>query len=80
MVKLEMLLRFIENMDPGKIGSVKSPRSIYYGQQYVRHPPNTQLNPKYTKRTVKQSGASIMFWGCFAAAAGGSLLKIKGLA
>ena len=30
------------------------------GKQYVRRPPNKQLNAKYIKKTVKHGGASIM--------------------
>lgn len=31
---------------------------------YVRRPPNTEYNPKFTK-TVKHDGSSIMIWACF---------------
>jgi len=32
------------------------------GKPYVRRPPNKQLDPKHTKKTVKHGGASIMVW------------------
>ena len=47
------------------------------GKQYVRRPPNKQLNPKYTKKTVKHGGGSIMVWGCFTASGEGPLVKIE---
>ena len=34
------------------------------------------MNPKYTKKTVKHGGVSIMVCGCFVASGVGSLLKI----
>jgi len=37
------------------------------GKPYVRRPPNKQLDPKNTKKTVKHGGASTMVWGCFTA-------------
>jgi len=36
------------------------------------------LDAKYTKKTVKHGGASIMAWGCFTASGVGSLVKIEG--
>ena len=30
------------------------------GKLYVRRPPSKQLNPKYTKKTIKHGGASVM--------------------
>ena len=42
-------------------------------------PPNKQLDPKYTKKTVKHGGASIMVWGCFTASGVGPLVKIEGI-
>ena len=35
------------------------------GKQYVRRPPNKQLNPKYTKNFAKQDDATIMGLGLF---------------
>ena len=49
------------------------------GKQYVRRPPNKQLNKNYTKKTVKLGGASFMIWGCFSASGLGPLVKIKGI-
>jgi len=49
------------------------------GKPYVRRPPNKQLDPKYTKKTVKHGGASIMVWGCFTASGVGPLVKIEGI-
>jgi len=46
------------------------------GKPYVRRPPNKQLDPKYTKKTVKQGGASIMVWSCFTASGVGPLVKV----
>jgi len=49
------------------------------GKPYVRRSPNKQLDPKYTKKTVKHGGASIMVWGCFTASGVGPLGKIDGI-
>jgi len=49
------------------------------GKPYVRRPPNKQLDPKYTKKTVKHGGASIMVWGCFIASGVCPLVKIEGI-
>lgn len=34
-------------------------------RSYVRRPPNAEFNPKYTTKTIKHGGSSIMVWGCF---------------
>ena len=38
-----------------------------------------RLKPKNTIQTMKQSGGSIMLWGCFAAGGTGALHKIDGI-
>ena len=38
---------------------------------------NKQLNQKYTKKTVKYGGSSIMVLRCFIASGVGPLIKIK---
>lgn len=47
-------------------------------RQFVRRPPNTEYKPQYTVKTVKQGGASIMVWGCFAYFGVGSIYHITG--
>lgn len=49
------------------------------GKRYVRRPANEQFNPKYTKKTVKYGGGSIMVWGCFSWYGVGPLHRIKGI-
>ena len=49
------------------------------GKQYVRCPPNKQLNPKNRKKIVKYGDASIMVWVCFTASGLGSLVNIEGI-
>lgn len=34
-------------------------------RQYVRRPPRTEFNPKYTVKTIKHGGSKVMVWGCF---------------
>ena len=55
-------------------------------KQYVRRPPNKQLNPKYTKKIVKNIMYVIcnivcpsMVWGCFTSSELGALVKIEGI-
>lgn len=42
---------------------------VLYGgtgsRQYVRRPPNTEYQPKYTVKTVKHGGSKIIIWACF---------------
>uniref|UniRef100_A0A0K8VY49 Transposable element Tcb1 transposase n=1 Tax=Bactrocera latifrons TaxID=174628 RepID=A0A0K8VY49_BACLA len=47
------------------------------GKQYVRRPTNTAFDPKYTRKTVKHSGGSIMVWGCFSEDGVGPIFWIK---
>ena len=41
---------------------------VLYGgkgsRAYVRRPPNAEYNPKYTIKTIKHGGCSIMVWAC----------------
>lgn len=48
------------------------------GRPYVRRPPLTELSPRYTKKTVKHGGSSVMVWGCFNASGVGPIVKIDG--
>ena len=34
-------------------------------RSYVRSPQNSEYNPKYTTKTIKHGGSSVMVWGCF---------------
>lgn len=56
---------------------------ILYGgkgsRQYVRRPPNTEYDPRYTIKTVKHGGSSIMVWGCFSYRGVGPIHKIDGI-
>ena len=31
-------------------------------RSYVRRPPNAEFNPKYTTKTIKHGGSSLMVW------------------
>lgn len=35
------------------------------GKRYVRRPPNTAFDPKYTKVKLKHDGGNVKIWGCF---------------
>ena len=48
------------------------------GRAYVRRPPGKELDPKYTKKTVKHGGSSVMVWGCFASCGVGPIVEING--
>jgi transposase len=49
------------------------------GRQKVWRLPNTELEKKNLKVTVKHGGGSVMVWGCFAASGIGSLVFIDGI-
>ena len=48
------------------------------GKPYVRRPPLQELNPKYTKKTVKHGGPSVMVWGCLTSSGVCPIVKIDG--
>lgn len=48
------------------------------GRVNVWRKPNTELNPKHLRATVKHGGGSVMVWGCFSAAGPGKLVFIEG--
>jgi len=48
-------------------------------REYVRRPPNQEFRPKFTKKTVKHGGLSIMIWACFSYAGVGPIHKIDGI-
>ncbi|XP_055910737.1 uncharacterized protein LOC129945100 [Eupeodes corollae] len=48
-------------------------------KHYVRRPPCQEYNPKYTKKTIKHGGGSIMVWGCFSWYGVGPLFWIKNI-
>ena len=48
------------------------------GRTYVRRPPNKELDPRYTRKTVKFGGGSVMVWGCFSKHGVGPIVQIKG--
>ena len=48
------------------------------GRTYVRRLPNKELDPKYTRKTVKFSGGSVMVWGCFTKHGVGPYVKLTG--
>ena len=48
-------------------------------KQKVWRKPNTELEKKNLKVTVKHGGGSVMVWGCFAASGVGSLVFIDGI-
>lgn len=48
------------------------------GKTYVRRPINMGYDPKYTKKTFKNGGGSIMLWGCFSSYGVGPIYMIEG--
>lgn len=56
---------------------------VLYGssgsRQYVRRPANTELQPKFTLKTIKHGGCKIMVWGCFSYYGVGPIHKIDGI-
>lgn len=40
-------------------------------------PAGQELNPKYTRKTVKHGGGNVMVWGCMAANGVGNLVLIE---
>lgn len=46
-------------------------------RQYVRRPINSEYNPKYTCKTIKHGGSSIMIWACFSFYGVGPIYWIK---
>lgn len=48
------------------------------GRPYVRRPPLKELDKKYTKKTVKHGGSSVVVWGCFTSSGVGSIVQING--
>ena len=43
----------------------------------MRRPPNTELDPRYTVKTVKHGGGNIKIWGCFSYNDVGPLFWVK---
>lgn len=59
--------------DETKINMVNSD-----GKVYVRRPSKKEMDPKYTKKTVKHGGGNIKVWGCFSGHGVGPIKKIEG--
>ena len=49
------------------------------GPRYVWRKPNTEMNTKNLRPTVKHGGGSVMVWGCMAANGTGNLVFIDGI-
>lgn len=61
--------------DESKIVLYGSPGS----REYVRRPPNAEYVPRYTRKTVKHGGSSIMVWGSFSYHGVGPIYRINGV-
>uniref|UniRef100_A0A0K8TZE2 Transposable element Tcb1 transposase n=1 Tax=Bactrocera latifrons TaxID=174628 RepID=A0A0K8TZE2_BACLA len=48
-------------------------------RNFVRRPPNSEYNPRFTAKTVKHGGAKIMVWGCFSYSGVGPIHLIEGI-
>ena len=49
------------------------------GQNYVWREPNTKLEIRHLRETVKHGGGSVMTWECMAAGGAGNLIFIDGI-
>ena len=54
---------------------------VLYGgkgsRSYVRRPPNLEYNPRFTSKTIKHGGSSVMVWACFSYYGVGPIYWIK---
>lgn len=48
-------------------------------RSYVRRPQNSEYNPKYTTKTIKHGGSSVMIWACFSYYGVGPIHWIKNI-
>lgn len=48
------------------------------GRQYVRRPRRKEFDPRYTEKTIKHGGGSIMVWACFSGNGVGPIHRIHG--
>lgn len=48
-------------------------------KMYVRRPPNTEQDPRYTTKTVKHGGAKVMVWRSFSYNGVDSIHLIEGV-
>jgi transposase len=81
--RIKFAKKHVANTDPEKwkkvLWSDETKVNIFGsdGRHYVRRPPNASLLPKYTKKTIKHGGGSIMIWGCFSWYGPGPIYWIK---